>query len=168
MEFSLDKYQKIRQHFHKYPELSGKEKNTSNTVFEIVNQFKPDNAIRFSNSEALAFIFKGSKEGKTLLFRAELDALPITEENNVAYRSVNKGVAHVCGHDGHLTTLLALAEYLNLNRPKSGRVVLLFQPSEETGEGAKKVIESPEFELIKPDFVFAYHNVPGFKENTII
>ena len=96
-----------------------------------------------------------------MLFRAELDALPIEELGQPAYRSTIQGTGHMCGHDGHMTILMALARLVSRNRPATGRVILLFQPAEENGEGAARVIADPRYLAIKPDWAFALHNMPG-------
>jgi amidohydrolase len=95
-----------------------------------------------------------------------MDALPITEINNLDYISTNKGVAHLCGHDGHTAVLCGVANMADKYRPKKGKLVLLFQPAEETGAGAELVIKDKMFEEIKPDFAFGFHNLPGYQKNT--
>jgi amidohydrolase len=91
------------------------------------------------------------------MIRAELDALPIAESSGVAHASQRAGIAHLCGHDGHMAILMGLAG----TRPKHGRLVLLFQPAEETGTGARAVLADPAFAPLRPDFAFALHNMPG-------
>ncbi|MEE4215238.1 MAG: amidohydrolase, partial [Bacteroidales bacterium] len=111
----------------------------------------------------------GEQEGKKIMFRADLDALPIKEISELEYRSVYSDRAHLCGHDGHMTMLAGLAEALNKNRPLKGEIILLFQPSEETGEGAARVLEDSKFTAsVKPDYVFALHNLPGFPAGSVI
>ncbi len=118
--------------------------------------------------KGLALVFKGKKKGKRILFRADMDALPIQEKNKLSYTSKNAGVAHLCGHDGHSSILAGFAMLLNEKRPEKGEVILLFQPAEETGQGALQVINDPKFESIKPDLAFALHNLPGFERHTIV
>jgi amidohydrolase len=97
-----------------------------------------------------------------------MDALPIPEINTFSHRSQNEGVAHKCGHDGHMTILAGLGMAL-YNKPFSaGRVVLLFQPEEETGNGALKVLADEAFKMILPDKVLALHNLPGFPLSSVI
>ena len=131
-------------------------------------QYKPDEIIEGLGGYGIAFVIKGKQKGPSVMFRCELDALPIDEINQFPYRSSKYGISHKCGHDGHMTIMAGLAEVLFNNPPKIGRVILLFQPSEETGQGAKQVIEDPKFERIKPDFIFALHNIPGFPKNKIL
>jgi len=97
-----------------------------------------------------------------------IDALPIQEANTgITYYSQNKGVAHLCGHDGHTAILLALAKRLSENKPETGCIVLLFQPAEETGQGAKAVLEDKNFQKIEPDYVIGFHNLPGLKKGMV-
>lgn len=115
-----------------------------------------------------AAVYAGARPGKTVMFRCELDALPIHEVNDdIPYRSLTDGVGHKCGHDGHMAILAGLALHL-AERPSSGRVVLLFQPDEETGTGARNCCAHENFERIQPDFAFALHNLPSFPTNEII
>lgn len=158
----------IRHHLHHYPELSGNETDTADYVANILNQLGPDELIRGIGGTGLAAVFKGRKKGSRILFRAELDALPIVEAEGRTHRSSRTGVAHLCGHDGHMAILLGLAERLSYAPPEHGEVVLLFQPSEETGEGAKKVIMNPVFQRIRPDAAIALHNLPTYPENMIL
>jgi len=102
------------------------------------------------------------------MFRAELDALPIAEQSNLSYSSVNDGVAHSCGHDGHMAIIAGLAQKIAARRPEKGRVVFLFQPAEEVEQGALDVINHPDFSKIKPDYIFALHNIPGVEKHKIL
>lgn len=115
-----------------------------------------------------AVVYAGQKPGPTTIVRAELDALPIRELNDVDYVSATEGVAHLCGHDGHMAILVGLGEHLSQHRPLKGKVVLLFQPAEETGQGASEVISDQAFKEIVPDYIFALHNVPGFEKHRIL
>ena len=108
-------------------------------------------------------------KGATICFRAELDALPIREANSFDYVSEADGIAHLCGHDGHTTILLGLAKWLVDNPAEwKGRVVLIFQPAEETAQGAKAILQDSRFQALKPDYIFALHNLPGFEIGSII
>ncbi len=171
MRINLKKIIDFRQKLHKHPEPSGKEFYTTKLVKEFVSHFKPDEIIDDIFAEGIGFmaIFDSGKAGETLVFRAELDALPIDESNsNLPYRSVNKGFAHKCGHDGHMAILTALAEAISYDRPKKGKTVLLFQPAEETLEGARTIMDNPKFKNLKPDIIVGFHNLPFYPENAII
>ena len=106
-------------------------------------------------------IYDSHVPGRTILFRAELDALPIEELGDVPHRSVVPGKGHMCGHDGHTAILAALGRSLGRQRPKTGRAILLFQPAEETGAGAAAVIADEGFKSLTPDYSLSVHNMPG-------
>src|SRR5699024_8521757 len=119
--------------------------------------------------EAILAEIDTGKEGKTVLFRCELDALPIQETNeNLAYKSVHEGVGHKCGHDGHMTMMLGFAEKLIQHPLEQGKILLLFQPSEENGQGAKGILDSELLEDFSIDYVFSLHNIPGYALGDII
>jgi len=157
----------LRHNLHKYPEVSNNEYKTSERILNFINTFSPNEIVNLSKT-GKAFIFKGRKPGKTVIFRAELDALPIAEKSSLVYSSVNSDVAHVCGHDGHMAILAGLAQKIAKERPQYGKVVLLFQPAEEVEQGAKDVVEDPGFKAINPDFIFALHNIPGIEKHRIV
>jgi len=158
---------KLRKYLHQNPEVSGKEEATQKTILKFLEHLKPTKIIKNIGGFGIAYIFDSEKEGPTLLIRADTDALPINEINSIEHISKNNGVAHLCGHDGHTTILCGLAEIVNGEPPESGKLVLLFQPAEETGEGAISVIEDVKFDEIQPDFSFGLHNLPGFEKNTV-
>ena len=157
----------LRRTLHRYPELSNLEFETSKRISAFFKPLKPDEEISISKT-GKAFVFEGEEPGETLIFRCELDALPIQEKSNRAYRSSIKGVAHLCGHDGHMAIIARLAQLISQNRPKRGKAVLLYQPAEETYLGAKDVVESKEFHALSPDYIFALHNIPGAEKNNVL
>jgi amidohydrolase len=161
----LEKIVGLRKYLHKNPELSGNEINTSKKIVEFISEFSPSEIIKDIGGYGIAFIFDSGVEGPALLLRSELDALPIQEKNTLGYRSINENTAHLCGHDGHMAVLAGTAEKIKIKR---GKVILLFQPAEETGEGAERILNDKKFQLIKPDFVFAFHNLPGYEKNKIV
>ena len=150
-----------RHKLHRAPELSGEEAETSREVVRFIAPTRPDRFIAGIGGHGVAAVYEGAAPGPTALFRAELDALPIEEASTFDHRSRNRGKAHLCGHDGHMAILAALARGLARERPKRGRAVLLFQPAEEDGSGAAAVIADPKYKKIRPDFCFALHNMPG-------
>lgn len=158
----------LRQSLHQHPEIAGEEKNTAKNIISFFSALQPDEVIADLGGTGLAFIFKGENPGIRTLFRAELDALPIQETGEVPYKSRTDGKAHLCGHDGHMAILCGLGAKLSIERPKKGEAVLLFQPAEETGEGAKRILDDPKFRRIAPDFAFALHNLPGFPLHQLI
>lgn len=158
----------FRKQLHKHPELSGQEVKTAKIVVQTLEQFNPEDMITNLGGTGVAAIFDSGNPGTTTMFRSELDALPIQESNTFQHKSITDNVSHKCGHDGHSTILIGLAEQLSANPPSKGRVILLFQPAEETGEGAKAILNDDKFNALKPDFIFALHNVPGFKKGVIV
>ncbi len=158
----FEKYSRIRKALHQQPELSGAEMETAGRVTEWLRETRPEQLIEGIGGAGLCAIYEAALPGPTLLFRAELDALPIAEKNGFDHRSRETGVSHKCGHDGHMSILLALAGRLRQQRPKRGRVILLFQPEEETGQGAAKMLQDRRLRALQPDRVFALHNLPGY------
>ena len=158
----------LRHQLHREPEPSGFEVKTAKTIVEFFRALAPDIVIENLGGTGVAIVFGKPDNGQTLLLRCELDALRIEEVNAFAHRSIVPGVSHKCGHDGHMATLCAVGRWLSENRPQNGRVVLLFQPAEENGEGAKQVLADPAFEQIKPDMAFAFHNLPGFPLGQVV
>lgn len=158
----------LRREIHQFPELSGAEAQTAARVVNFISQYKPEKVYRNLGGHGVAFVFEGEKPGKTVGLRCELDALPIAEVNEFEYRSQHPRIGHKCGHDGHIAILAGVAQALSHTRTRSGRVFLLFQPAEETGQGAARVVSDPQFALLKPDMMFALHNLPGFEKHQIV
>ena len=158
----------LRQELHQFPEVSGNEKETAKRVLAFLSKYKPNEIITNLGGAGILAIYKGKQQGKSVLFRCELDALPIQEINSFSYKSTYEGVSHKCGHDGHMAILCGMAKKIFENPLEKGTVMLLFQPAEEDGNGAKRVLDDSNFKDIKPDFAFALHNLPGFKKNQII
>ena len=157
----------LRREIHKRPEVSNAEYNTSERIINFIKKYNPDEIIKLGET-GIAFAFNGKKKGKTVVFRSELDALPIQEKSGVEYTSINDHIAHSCGHDGHMAILSGLAQKISENRPTKGRVILLFQPAEEVEQGARDVVENQKFKKLRPDYIFALHNIPGFEKHKII
>ena len=159
----------LRHELHQNPEVSGREKETPGRLLKFIRQYKPTQVIEGLGGHGLAFIYKFDKEGPVVMFRAELDALPIQEINDkLSYTSDYEGTGHMCGHDGHMAILAGLAEKIHEEPLERGTVILLFQPAEENGEGAVAVLNDEKFEKIEPDYIFALHNLPGFPEKQVI
>ena len=151
----------LRHELHRQPELSGQESGTAGRVVDWLASCDPTRIITGLGGHGVAAIFDSGQPGKSVLIRCELDALPIVETGRPAWRSTVEGMGHLCGHDGHMAIVSALARVLQRNPPTHGRVILLFQPAEETGAGARAVVTDPKFAQIQPDFAFALHNLPG-------
>lgn len=158
----------IRHTLHANPELSGEESNTSAFIVEQLRQLGIQKIHTGFAPHAVVAEIDGQQAGKTYLFRAELDALPIQETNDFGHKSQKNGVSHKCGHDGHSATLLAFAQKLQQQKHKFGKVLLFFQSAEETGKGTKQALDSGFFDQFSIAYVFAYHNLPNFPLGTIL
>ncbi len=139
-----DKYKQdiiaLRRHFHEHPELSFKEYETSKRIQEELTAL--DIPYRIVGETGVVGTIEGPVNGKTILLRSDMDALEVTEKNEVEYRSKNDGVMHACGHDAHTAILLGAARILKeMQSEVKGRVVLCFQPGEEIAKGAQLMIE---------------------------
>lgn len=158
----------FRKELHAFPELSGEEKDTAQRIIRKLKTFQPTHILENLGGHGVAAIYDSGQPGKIVLFRADTDALPIQEENDFAHKSVYDGISHKCGHDGHTTIMVGLAQKLYQQPLKKGKIILLFQPAEEIGIGAKAVLEDEKFDQIRPDYAFALHNVPGYPKGQII
>ena len=152
---------KWRQHLHQNPELGRECYKTAQYVSERLKEFGITEIHTGYASSGLVAIIEGKAPGRTIGLRADMDALPITENTGLSYSSVNEGVMHACGHDGHTTMLLGAARYLSETRNFSGRVALIFQPDEEATGGAKAMVEEGIIEQFQIEEVYALHNIPG-------
>ena len=149
-----DEIYAIRRHFHRYPELSFKEFNTAETISEHLDELGISHKKGVGKTGIVGEINFGP--GPTIALRADMDALPIQEENNLDYKSLNDGVMHACGHDGHMAILLGAANALSKNsKLKKGTVRFIFQPAEEGLGGAKYMIEDGC--LDKVDEIYGLH-----------
>lgn len=150
-----------RRKLHQRPELSNQEEATAYEVASFLEETRPDKIITGLGGHGVAVVYESGRPGPTVMFRAELDALPIEELSGVPHASTVAGRSHMCGHDGHTAIVAALGRQFGRNRPAKGRVILMFQPAEETGDGASQVVTDPRYSEITPDFAFALHNWPG-------
>ena len=158
----------LRHRLHAHPELSDQEAWTSAFVVEQLQKIGVSKIhTGFSQHSILAEI-DGQNADKTLLFRCELDALPIQEANHFAHRSTQNGISHKCGHDGHTATMLAFAQKLLENPLKNGKILLFFQSAEETGAGAAAAMAAGIFKQFPIDYAFAYHNLPSFPIGSVL
>eukprot|EP00052_Salpingoeca_macrocollata_P015844 m.126825 g.126825 ORF g.126825 m.126825 type:complete len:381 (+) comp19830_c0_seq1:61-1203(+) len=155
----------LRRHLHAHPELSNEEHQTAEFIAAELRKWSPSELHTHIGGTGLIAVFGSGNPGPTIMFRSELDALPIHDKIEQPYRAAG-AVGHKCGHDGHMATLCALAQWLSTHPPRTGRVLLLFQPAEEIGEGAErmlKVMQSPDsavHHLLPIDYCYAYHNYP--------
>ena len=140
----------LRRDFHRYPELGFKEFRTSKKIVKYLVDLGLE--VTILAKTGVVGLLKGINNGPTLLLRSDMDALPINEENNVPYKSDNPGVMHACGHDGHMAMLLIAAKVLAERRREiKGNIKFIFEPSEETGKGAKQMIREGVLENPKVD-----------------
>ncbi len=156
----------FRKTLHQYPEVSNQEHNTAQRVVEFLKKYQPTQLLEQIGGTGVVATFEGANQGKHVLIRCELDALPIAEVNEFEHKSTQDGVGHKCGHDGHMTMVAALAPLLQ-GLPR-GKVSLLFQPAEETGEGALQMLKDEKFAVVQPDYVFALHNLPSIPKHQIL
>jgi len=150
----------IRRDIHAHPELRFEEHRTSDLVAATLQGYGIPVHRGLGGTGVVGIIRSGSSK-RAIGLRADMDALPMQEVNTFAHRSRFDGRMHACGHDGHTAMLLAAAHHLAANRSFDGSVVLIFQPAEEGGAGARKMIEEGLFDRFACDAVFALHNWPG-------
>lgn len=157
-ESCLDQLIKLRRHFHQYPELSNEEFETT----RYIRRFLEDNNIEILDlnlKTGLIAVIKGNHKGKKVALRADIDALPIAENFESSYKSVNEGVMHACGHDFHMASLMGAAVILNQIKDQiKGEVYFIFQPAEETDDGAKQICQVSV--INEMDAIFGIHNAP--------
>lgn len=151
----------FRRQLHMRPEISNEEEETAKAVVDFLADTRPDAVLTGMGPHGIAIVYEGGEPGPTVLLRCELDALPITEISDLPHRSTIAGKSHMCGHDGHMAVLAAVARQLGRRRPARGKVVLMFQSAEETGNGAADAIADPRYAKIAPDYAFSLHNLPG-------
>ena len=189
--------EKLRDKLNKNAELSGQEKKTNKIINAFLEKTNPDVHLKNVGGYGIVVIYKGKDSGKNILFRADIDGLniPMIQPSAVSYQPsavsyqpsavscqssvsdskangqkpiANCQYSHRCGHDGHAAILCGLAMRYGKKRPEKGDVILLFQPAEETGEGALAVINDEQFKNIKIDAAFALHNLPGYAKHQIV
>jgi hippurate hydrolase len=150
----------IRRDFHAHPELGMEEHRTAEIVARKLESWGIE-VHRGVGRTGVVGVLRNGSGNRAIGLRADMDALPIEELNDVAYRSTTKGVMHACGHDGHTTMLLGAAKYLAESRNFDGIVHFIFQPGEEGCGGALAMLEDGLFERFPCDAIYAMHNRPG-------
>ncbi|MBR3914814.1 MAG: amidohydrolase [Bacteroidales bacterium] len=183
----------LRHKLFKYAELSGNEKETNKIINRFLEKTNPDIHLKNVGGYGIIAMYKGVEDGRNIMLRADIDGLNIplmstdngqqatdvfelsavstkcqSSKLNVQSSKLNAQYSHRCGHDGHAAILCGLAMRLGKKRPAKGNVILLFQPAEETGEGAKAVINDPQFRDLKIDTAFALHNLPSYAKHQIV
>lgn len=152
--------QHIRRDLHAHPELCYEEQRTSDVVAAKLTEWGIP-VIRGLGLTGVVGIIKNGSSNRAIGLRADMDALPMQEVNTFPHASRHPGKMHACGHDGHTAMLLGAAKHLAENRNFDGTVYLLFQPAEEGGAGAKRMIEDGLFEQCPMDAIYGMHNWPG-------
>ena len=152
-----------RHHLHQHPELSFKEKMTSDYIASVLQSHDIEIHRGLAVTGIIATVH-GQRDGNVIGLRADMDALPIQELNDFSYKSVHDGKMHACGHDGHSTMLLGAAIYLKENNDFSGTVHFIFQPAEEGGGGGRVMVEEGIFDKFPCQAVYGMHNFPGIAE----
>jgi len=167
MESYLEQLRAHRRALHRIPEIGEQEHKTQAYIWEQLLQLEPDDLRVFADTGVRA-VFKGNGQGRTVAFRADMDALPVKEETGCSYVSQHEGFMHACGHDGHMANLLVFAMWLNAHRKELvDNVVLLFQPAEETVGGAKRMIDEGALENPHVDVIYGMHMMPDIPKGTI-
>lgn len=160
----------FRRDLHAHPELGFEEVRTAARVAEALKLFGCDEVHTQVGRTGVVALIRGQMAGsrnQSIGLRADMDALPMREENDFAWRSSHSGLMHGCGHDGHTTMLLGAARYLASTRQFSGTAVLIFQPGEEGLAGAKAMIDDGLFDRFPVDAIYAMHNWPQLPAGTI-
>ena len=152
-----------RRDLHAHPEILYDVHRTAASVAEKLKAFGCDEVVPGIGKTGVVGVIRGRKQGsgKTVALRADMDALPITELNDLPYKSTTPGAMHACGHDGHTAMLLGAARYLAETRNFDGTVVVVFQPAEEGGAGALAMLEDGMAERFGIDEFYGMHNYPG-------
>lgn len=152
----------IRRAIHQNPEIGFEEAATQQKVAQLLTEYGADCVDTSFAKTGVVAVIEGNRKGPSIGLRADMDALPIKEENNFAHRSQKESVMHACGHDGHTTMLLMAAKYLANNRDFDGRAVLFFQPAEEGLGGAETMVKKERvLDKYPVDAIYAMHNWPG-------
>ncbi len=153
-----------RRDLHAHPELGFEEHRTAARVAELLHSFGIEVHENIGKTGVVGVLERGDpakNNTASIALRADMDALPLSETGTPPYRSTNDGVMHACGHDGHTTMLLGAAKYLASAGNFNGRVIFIFQPNEEHGEGAPAMIADGLFDRFSADAIYAMHNMPG-------
>jgi hippurate hydrolase len=152
--------QQIRRDIHAHPELCYEEQRTADLVAGKLTEWNIP-IVRGMGKTGVVGIIRNGNSQRAIGLRADMDALPMQEANTFAHTSRHDGRMHACGHDGHTAMLLGAAQYLSRQRHFDGTVYLIFQPAEEVGAGAKRMMDDGLFAQCPMDAVFGMHNWPG-------
>ena len=157
----------IRRDIHAHPEIGFQETRTAAPVADCLRRWGVDRVETGIGRTGVVGVIEGRGDGPAIGLRADMDALPMQEETGLAYSSVNPGVFHGCGHDGHTAMLLGAAQYLAATRDFSGRVHVIFQPAEEGLGGAPAMMADGLFERFPCQEIYGIHNWPNARTGWI-
>ncbi|MBF9033383.1 amidohydrolase [Rhodobacterales bacterium HKCCE2091] len=157
-----------RRHLHAHPELGYDCVETADYVAARLREFGVDEVHKGIARTGIVAVIRGQGKGPAVGLRADMDALPITEETGLPHASTRPGVMHACGHDGHTAMLLGAAKYLAETRNFAGDAVLIFQPAEESGAGAEAMVAEGIMDRFGVGQVYAIHNAPGVPEGRML
>ena len=164
---AVEEFIGLRRDIHQNPELAYEEHRTSALVAERLRQWGYSVTTGLGSTGVVGQLVRGQGQARIGL-RADMDALPIQEANTTAWASCKPGLMHACGHDGHTAMLLAAAQMLAVSSQWSGTLNLIFQPAEEGGGGALRMMQDGLFEQFPCDSIFAMHNMPGFPQGQLV
>ena len=164
---ALQAFIALRRDIHQHPELAFEEHRTSALVADKLRSWGYAVTTGLGGTGVVGQLVRGEGTARIGL-RADMDALPITEATGAAWASQRPGLMHACGHDGHTAMLLAAAQLLAHSQAWSGTLNLIFQPAEEGGGGALKMMDDGLFERFPCDAIFAMHNMPGFPQGQLV
>lgn len=154
-----DELSALRRDFHRHPEIGFQEHRTSGRIADLLREWGLEVTTGVGGTGVVGLL-QGNRPGRSIGLRADMDALPMKEQTNLPYASINEGVFHGCGHDGHMTMLLGAARYLAANRDFAGRAVFIFQPAEEGLGGARAMLADGLFQRFPCDELYGLHNSP--------
>lgn len=167
VQASLTELARVRRALHQIPEDGYRENETSQFVADYLRALAPDALSRIAGTGVKA-VFLAKNARRTTAFRADMDALPIAEETGLPFASRNPGFMHACGHDAHMAAALICASLVARHRDRLlENVVFLFQPAEEGGVGAVKMIEGGALEAPHVDRIFGFHVYPGLAKGKL-
>lgn len=167
-ERDIERMIAFRRELHRFPELSCHEQQTAERVVGMLREIGVDEVHQGIGGHGVVGIINGLSAGRSVGLRADMDALPLAEDNTTEYCSRHQGVMHACGHDGHTAMLVGAALDLVQHRPPSGRVVLVFQPAEELGTGASAMLDDGLLERFPIEAMFGMHNWPGVESGRFV
>ena len=166
---NFDETVEFRNYLHSFPELSFEEHQTAAFISSVLDRYQIPHQRKVAKTGIVGLIKFRNPDSKTVALRADMDALPLTEENDIEYRSKNQGIMHACGHDAHMACLLGAANILTeLRDDLEGTVKLIFQPSEESYPGGAKImIKEGVLENPVPDSMFGQHVLPQLESGKV-